>query len=984
MFGKKIFSLIALFAFTAQTGLAGINIVRSSGITLTGIDGVNYIGPSGVTLTGVDSLLTYRSNGITLTGIDGVTLTGVDNVNRTGADGVAYTGSNGLTATHADGITLTGADGITLTGVDGITLTGVDGTTYRADSIVVRRPNGITLTGVDGITLTGVDGFERTANDGITLTGADGITLTGVDGITLTGADSIFGTTAGNSAFNLINPSGITLTGVDGVVMTGGNGITLTGVDGITLTGVDNAIDQTGSEIGLQSVDPDLALALNNATDDSSINAVIAFHRYPGPADLDQLRSLGILGGTLYRVLPVIMVTTTRANLIAASRLRNVRSIYGNRTLNWNSDPYFKTTQVPRVTPDRDLQVENHGTPVSGRGVTVAVLDTGINGLHNDLAGKVVQNVRLADVQSVPVGFNNPVPVENLVNTDLASGHGTFVSGVIAASGISSGGKYSGVAPGASLLGLSAGDVNLSYVLAGFDYLLERGSNYNARVVNCSFSSNAAFDYNDPVNIATKMLTDRGVNVVVSAGNTGAGNGTLNPYSAAPWVVSVGATNEKGTLADFSSRGRFGDPMQDPTIVAPGVSVVSLRSTASQTSVTGLAGADTQRLTPAELPFYTTASGTSFSAPQVAGAIAMMLEANPSLTPAQVKEILQATATPLPQYYRHQVGAGMLNTYAAVLQAAFPERKMGLFRSVMDRGLVEFTTSTGQIFEGSVTPGATSTTNLTLPSDTIQAGVSITWGLSANDLGLKITDANGNLRGESNVLNLPGIGGRVEKVVLDYPESQVFRAAVRHTGAAGVSAQRYSGSVELTRVSFFNNLSFAGLTPEQQALVKDGLRSFILIPQGKKFNTGYGISRADLASAILRAGLIPQYMSAAPMFTDIKDLTTRNVVESAQANPSGKLFFDASPNGRFEPDNFASRLVTAVALVRAANLESVAASTSLPVTVTDRNSIPAQLRGHVALALQKGWLSLEGGAFNPNRPLTGLELAQAVVNAAKF
>ena len=171
--------------------------------------------------------------------------------------------------------------------------------------------------------------------------------------------------------------------------------------------------------------------------------------------------------------------------------------------------------------------------------------------MHSDLAGKVVQNVRLADSQSAPLGFLNPNPIENVVNTDPVSGHGTFVAGLIAASGASSGGKYNGVAPGANILGLSAGDLNLSFVLAGFDYLLERGAGYNVRVVNCSFSAETVFDYNDPVNVATKLLTERGINVVFSAGNSGAGNGTLNPYAVAPWVVSVGATDEKGKLANF-------------------------------------------------------------------------------------------------------------------------------------------------------------------------------------------------------------------------------------------------------------------------------------------------------------------------------------------------------------------------------------------------------------------------------------------------
>ena len=284
---------------------------------------------------------------------------------------------------------------------------------------------------------------------------------------------------------------------------------------------------------------------------------LLFFINLPDENDLDVLRQIGILGGTRYKVLPMIAVTATRQQLIAVSRLTNVRSLYGNKTLTLNSDPFFKNTGIHKVAPDRDLQIKNGGMPVSGKNITVAVLDTGVNSQHNDLAGKVIQNVRLVDTQSAPLGFANPNPIENIVNTDPISGHGTFVSGVIAASGVSSGGKYNGVAPGAKILGLSAGDLNLSHVLSGFDYILERGANYNVRVVNCSFSANTVFDSNDPVNVATKMLTMRGINVVVSAGNTGAGNGTLNPYAAAPWVVSVGATDKKANWHDFSSRGSF-------------------------------------------------------------------------------------------------------------------------------------------------------------------------------------------------------------------------------------------------------------------------------------------------------------------------------------------------------------------------------------------------------------------------------------------
>ena len=168
------------------------------------------------------------------------------------------------------------------------------------------------------------------------------------------------------------------------------------------------------------------------------------------------------------------------------------------------------------------------------------------------------------------MGFVYPANIEGLPNTDQVYGHGTFVAGVVAGSGAASNGRYTGVAPGAKIVGLSAGDLTLSFVLAGFDYLLEHGAALNVRVINCSFSANTVFDTNDPVNVATKMLTDNGVNVVFSAGNTGAGLHTLNPYAVAPWVVSVGATDERARLADFSSRGAFGSSLFRPTLGCSG------------------------------------------------------------------------------------------------------------------------------------------------------------------------------------------------------------------------------------------------------------------------------------------------------------------------------------------------------------------------------------------------------------------------------
>lgn len=985
---------MVILAFAANTASAGISFVRSSGITLTGADGITLTGADGITLTGADGILAYQANGITLTGADGITLTGADALTRVGSDGVSYTGPNGITLTGADGITLTGADGITLTGADGITLTGADGTRYTADSIIVRRPNGITLTGADGITLTGADGITLTGADGIarsgvngitltradgiTLTGADGITLTGADGITLTGADGITGIGPTGIAFDQVNPSGITLTGADGITLTGADGITLTGADGVRLTNL-NGITLTGADdaTGIQSVDPELLIALNNATDDSSINAVVVYHNAITDNDIAQLQQIGILGGTRFRKLPMVYVSGTRSQLIAISHLPGVRSIYGNRTLTFNSDPYFNSTSVQRVSGDSDLRNDNGGLPVTGRNVTVAVLDTGINSLHPDLSGRVVQNVKLADLQSVPAGFVAPIPTENVANSDLAEGHGTFVAGVIAASGASSSGRLAGVAPGAKLLGLSAGDANLTHVLSGFDYLLDKGPAYNVRVVNCSFSANTVFDLNDPVNVATKMLTDAGVNIVFSAGNSGPGNGTLNPYAAAPWVVGVGATDETGRLASFSSRGNFGNELQHPTLVAPGSNVASLRNPASVTSASGLTGADVQRLSAAELPYYTTASGTSFSAPQVAGAIAMMLEADPHLRPGEIKDILSRTATPLPKYFYHEAGAGMLNTYAAVLEAAFPDRAMGAFRSTLSGNPIRFITSTGESFISLVYPNAATTSDVSIPVNTVQATVSSVWNLSSNDFGLRLFNSSNTLVGESNYLNLPGLTGRRERVVLRNPATATYHASVYNSFGTG-TAQNVTTSVELTRVEYPDLLDLSTMSPELAGEAKLSLLTNVMLPEGRKFRPDSYVSRIELADAIVRAGAVSQYMASSPMFTDVRERAGRSSVESVQSDPSGRLFFDATTGGRFYPFNSATKLVAAVAFVKAADLDGLAASSTLPLSVADALAIPAEYRGYVAVALQKGFLTLDGNKFNSSRALTRIELARGL------
>jgi len=970
---KPTIALALVMLVAVSPVMAGLNITSANGIVMTGADGIVMTGADGIVMTGADGFLNTNANGIVMTGADGIVMTG--------ADGVAY--ANCVRMTHADGIVMTGADGIVMTGADGIVMTGTDGSTYRVDSVTVTLPNGIVMTGADGIVMTGADGVQRQAGNGIVMTGADGIVMTGADGIVMTGADAVRATGTDGVVFSVV-PDGLTFTGVTGIVMTGADGIVMTGADGIVMTGADGYVRDTwgSGSTGLQSVDPELALVLNRLTDDSNVNAAIVYHRLPTDSDLADLQSIGVLGGTRYHVLPVITLTATRRQIIAISHLPAVRSIYGNRTLTLTTEPEVRAvTGVTRASRDSEITTANRGLPVTGKNVTVAVIDTGIDGTHGDISNRVTKNLKLADTQSASVGFSFPINSDSLPNTDQVYGHGTFVAGVIAGNGSLSGGKFSGVAPGARLVGLSAGDLSLFYVLEGFDYLLANGNNLGVRVVNCSFSANTLFDANDPVNVASKMLTDSGISVVFSAGNAGPGAHTLNPYAAAPWVVSVGATDTQGRLASFSSRGDFGNPLLHPTLVAPGVSVVSLRGSgiANVTGAEGLAGTDAQRLSATELPNYTTANGTSFSAPQVAGAIALMLEVNPSLTPAQVKDILQRTATPLPPYYAFEIGTGMLNVHAAVLEAEFPSRRIGTWRGTLDRNQVKFTDNAPIQFSGTVQPGGSTDTNLTIPAGTVAASVQISWGPlgTPNDLALGVTDPSGIVR-LSNVTNSTGLNGQREIVSLTMPTAGSYRINVQSASGTLGTAQPFYGVLEVTRSSYAGINDVSALSPSLQGDIYQSLRSFTMWPIGSRFGSDFGVSRADLAAAMVRSARVPQYLPRQSSYSDVRDASTMLFVESAQASPTGALFTDVTNGGQFRPFENVTRLAAAIALVRAAGLRSEAeAKAGTPLAYTDALSIPSALRGYVSVAVSKGLLQADS-AFRPQGTFNRADLAHAI------
>src|SRR5262245_42178081 len=615
---------------------------------------------------------------------------------------------------------------------------------------------------------------------------------------------------------------GIRWNDVGGTLFTDASGIRWNDVGGIRWNDVGGIDFADAISTGLRSIDLELLNLLSDLPDTSSINVIVTYRSMPGLFDLNNLRSMGILGGTIFRRLPMVVVDATPAQIRAIAALPAVRSVYSNRLLGFFDQGSRALSGLDEAAADPALPRPG-GVALSGAGVTIAVLDSGVDGTHPDLpyGSKVVGNVRLSTSSGAPPDFIYPPAVEGIANTDLALGHGTFVASVAAGSGSASAGANRGIAPGASILGLSAGDLYIINVLEGFDYILDNRTRFGVRVVNCSWGTEGFFDPDDPVNIATRFLYDNGVTVIFAAGNHGPSPDTLNPYSVAPWVIGVGSSRKDGRLSEFSSRGIFEELLYHPTLSAPGENITA----ASPAALNGRA-------------YYSVESGTSFAAPHVAGVVALMLQANPALTPRDIKRILIQTASPFLERDRSEVGAGILDGWAALTQVVDSTRPFGTFiPGWLDQRPYRIDHRPSTVTSAVVPAGGSVALPIAVPAATLSWQAPLAWGRAPGrgDLDLAVIDSSGSTVARSESLNGIALFGRTEGAHLVGGVPSAMTMDVHFKAGTGLADQPFELRQE-TAVAVLTAYTDVGSLPAaSQDRLAEAVARHVIVGRGSRF-----------------------------------------------------------------------------------------------------------------------------------------------------
>jgi serine protease AprX len=412
----------------------------------------------------------------------------------------------------------------------------------------------------------------------------------------------------------------------------------------------------------------------------------------------------------------VALVDAPLSSRAAIARLPGVAGVYEEEPI--------------ALTMERERQLIEADPPAGaswpgGGNVTVALVDSGIDGTHPAFAGRVLSSVRISR--------------GGLVSADAgdADGHGTHVAGIVAGDGTGSANeRHRGIAPDAKMVGVDISDsFTTTNAVRAFAWISENADRYDIKVVSNSWGrekDDAHYDSADPVIRASDALVESGIVVVFSAGNRGRdGSGTLTTEATNPNVITVGAARASGRVESYSSRGPALDgggrtlSWTKPDVVAPGTAVVSTRAEA-------LAAEDPRS---DEERFYTVMNGTSMAAPQVAAAAALLLDMQPSLTPAQVQALLQHTAADLGAAGPDsETGYGMVDVAAALREASFAsvgERRIIVETRVPVRAAGTIGAAAGKVVLTDTSPRAPPLASvdvpLTLPAGTSGVELYVNW-----------------------------------------------------------------------------------------------------------------------------------------------------------------------------------------------------------------------------------------------------------------
>lgn len=487
-------------------------------------------------------------------------------------------------------------------------------------------------------------------------------------------------------------------------------------------------------------LDDSLDDALN--ADKPAIEVVVQFATPPTDADVEWLKQAGF-GGPLRRfdIVPAVFAIGSADAVRSLTRNSRVVHVEENEALEYHLD---RATAASRTEPVWTASYSLGGTlntgGFTGRGVGIGIVDSGVDGRHPDLlhhsvagaTGKQTKTVK--NLEMVP-GFSFlDVDYVDIAHTDQTGGHGTHVAGIAAGTGAAGGGKYRGAAPGADVYGFGAGEgINMLHALAAFEWIHDNVRRHNIRVINNSWGIPGGGEHDPKSSVAksaSRLVNQHGIVVVWSAGNSGGDGSTVktNSYSNNPDVISVANYYDRtGWVDTSSSRGLKTKPETWPALAAPGTQIISAAAaggpityfgTAQDALINQLGGgheptvvsAPTGGVTGTQVDGnevlvgdYASFTGTSMAAPLVAGVVALLLEANPALTPAQVKDVLRASAT-MPaglsyETHGYAIGKGVVDA-AEAIAIALRMREGDTLAEAVANASVDFTATPVTINSG--------------------------------------------------------------------------------------------------------------------------------------------------------------------------------------------------------------------------------------------------------------------------------------------